>query len=283
MSILIGFLLIIVLSFLVVNSEHTYDISTSKRFSVILNIILLFYIINWWNDIPVLMVFFVIASSSYVSIYSFKTTVLLTAVHCMIMIFLPVLDTFYDLRILDEYAPLAPSFIKIQTILILIFSTGLLLLNIYHYTRIYRLEILLEIKGDPSNEEENTPFQPIEKIEDPKFDLIYNEILNYFDTYKPYQDPDFNLAKLARAVSSNTYYVSVALNQKSKMNFKSFLNTYRIEQVKEELKNSKHKKFTLKHIYTKAGFTHQSTFNRIFKQIEGISPNEFIKQIEIAG
>jgi len=188
------------------------------------------------------------------------------------------MDLFYDLSPLEDHIPPVQAFIKIETILILVFSTGLLLLNIYHYTKIYRLKILLSIQDETACEDEETLFQPIQKLEDPKFDVIYNDILHHFDEEKPYTDPDFNLAKLARSINSNTYYVSVALNQKSKMNFKSFVNVYRINQVKEDLKNNRHKKFTLKHIYTNAGFTHQSTFNRIFKQIEGVSPNEFIKQ-----
>ncbi len=32
-----------------------------------------------------------------------------------------------------------------------------------------------------------------------------------------------------------------------------------------------------KYIYLSAGFRHQSTFNKVFKEIEGITPSEYIK------
>jgi AraC-like DNA-binding protein len=32
------------------------------------------------------------------------------------------------------------------------------------------------------------------------------------------------------------------------------------------------------YIYTEAGFSNQSTFNRVFKQIEGITPSEYFQK-----
>ncbi|WP_353886233.1 helix-turn-helix domain-containing protein [uncultured Chryseobacterium sp.] len=34
------------------------------------------------------------------------------------------------------------------------------------------------------------------------------------------------------------------------------------------------------YIYTEAGFTSQSTFNRVFKQLEGITPSEYMENSE---
>ena len=34
------------------------------------------------------------------------------------------------------------------------------------------------------------------------------------------------------------------------------------------------------YIYTEAGFTSQSTFNRVFKQLEGITPSEYMEKFE---
>lgn len=40
-----------------------------------------------------------------------------------------------------------------------------------------------------------------------------------------------------------------------------------------------HQKFTLEHIYKEAGFSSQSTFNRIFKEQTGITPSEYIENL----
>ncbi|WP_370567614.1 helix-turn-helix domain-containing protein [Dysgonomonas sp. Marseille-P4677] len=33
----------------------------------------------------------------------------------------------------------------------------------------------------------------------------------------------------------------------------------------------------MRYIYSSAGFRHQSTFNKVFKELEGITPSEYIK------
>jgi AraC-like DNA-binding protein len=49
--------------------------------------------------------------------------------------------------------------------------------------------------------------------------------------------------------------------------------------VKDMLNNDVDKKYTLHYIYTSAGFRNQSTFNKVFKLLEGITPSEYITKI----
>lgn len=64
------------------------------------------------------------------------------------------------------------------------------------------------------------------------------------------------------------------------MNFKTLINTYRINYIKEEMKTN-YPRYTLMSIYREAGFKHQSTFNRAFKQIENKTPLEYMKSFGI--
>ncbi|MFP3733141.1 helix-turn-helix domain-containing protein, partial [Bacillus sp. SIMBA_006] len=57
-----------------------------------------------------------------------------------------------------------------------------------------------------------------------------------------------------------------------------YLNTCRIENVKKLIQENDINKITLMYIYTASGFSNQSTFNRVFKQIEGITPSEYINK-----
>lgn len=82
---------------------------------------------------------------------------------------------------------------------------------------------------------------------------------------------------LADALQTNTTYISVALKQQKHKNFSNLINDYRVNQVKAELADNNHKTFTIEHIYTKAGFTQQSTFNRVFKEFTGKTPSEYIE------
>jgi len=84
---------------------------------------------------------------------------------------------------------------------------------------------------------------------------------------------------LSKTLKTNSTYISKALNQVGNKKFNVFVNQYRIQQVIEDLDNKKHKKHTLEHIYTKAGFTQQSTFNRVFKEFIGVTPTEYIDKL----
>jgi len=55
-----------------------------------------------------------------------------------------------------------------------------------------------------------------------------------------------------------------------------YLNEYRINYVKKLISENNLQKVTLMYIYTEAGFSNQATFNRVFKQIEGVTPSEYI-------
>ncbi|MGM5629421.1 helix-turn-helix domain-containing protein [Apibacter raozihei] len=111
---------------------------------------------------------------------------------------------------------------------------------------------------------------------DEKYETLYNNIVDYFNSKEPYCDPDFNIAQVASSLNTNITYISKSIRIKRNMNFVYFVNTYRINKVKDMINKDYHNKYTLKFIYTSAGFKHQSTFNKVFKLIEGITPSQYI-------
>ena len=121
----------------------------------------------------------------------------------------------------------------------------------------------------------------MEKIWKIKFDTLYTAILTYFSEKKPYCNPDFTIEQLAKDLNSNVKYISKAIKIKENVNFNFFLNKYRISMIKEMIANDFHNKYTLRYIYFKSGFRHQSTFNKAFKDIEGMTPSKYIKSKKI--
>jgi len=118
-------------------------------------------------------------------------------------------------------------------------------------------------------------------LENIKFDTLYTAILTYFSEKKPYCNPDFTIEQLAKDLNSNVKYISKAIKIKENVNFNFFLNKYRISMIKEMIANDFHNKYTLRYIYFKSGFRHQSTFNKAFKDIEGMTPSKYIKSKKI--
>lgn len=153
---------------------------------------------------------------------------------------------------------------------------------LYYYKEIKILEVkqhAFVISNTAQTQNEiNTETTSVVKVntEDPLFDL-YKKIIQHFDSEKPYQNPDFNIKKLADIMETNTTYVSRALNTYGAKNFSTLVNEYRVAEVKEGLLQSLHLKFTLEHVYSKAGFKKQPTFNRVFKEQTGYTPSEYIK------
>jgi len=109
-----------------------------------------------------------------------------------------------------------------------------------------------------------------------KFDNLYNEIVKCFEEKKLYRDSELTISKLADTLNTNTNYIHQAIQQNKQMNFNSFVNMYRINMIKAMIADGWDKKYTLQHIYTSAGFKHQTTFNKVFKSIEGMSPSDYI-------
>jgi AraC-like DNA-binding protein len=94
-----------------------------------------------------------------------------------------------------------------------------------------------------------------------------------------YQNPELTLSEVAKKLESNSSVISRAINQGFSMNFNDFINTYRINAVKEMFANNKHKKSTLLGIAYDCGFNSKATFNRAFKKNTGFTPKEFLKTI----
>lgn len=107
---------------------------------------------------------------------------------------------------------------------------------------------------------------------------LFIKIKNHVETEKKFLNPEYSLKLLSSEIQSNISYVSKSINSFSSYNFNDFINQYRIEYFKELLKHDK-QLGSIKNYYTNCGFTQQSTFNRVFKQFEGITPSQFINQI----
>lgn len=90
-----------------------------------------------------------------------------------------------------------------------------------------------------------------------------------------YLQPDLSLSDVAQRLKTNTSVLSAAINQNFGKNFNDFVNYYRVEEVKRQLKNPENSHLSLLGIALECGFNSKSTFNRAFKKFTGKSPKEF--------
>jgi len=209
--------------------------------------------------IPILLATMIFFQKKTVFIISIYILVLI----CSIFIITPFIPQEYIINI-------TPMQLTVVNILSTVLSICLIIFYIYQINKI-------SIIKDLQFSENNTLKNNIDKPEIDKYESLYIDILNYFSKKKPYCDPDFTIIQLAKDLDSNVKYISKVINIKAHVNFTGFMNLYRVNMIKELVATNIHDKYTIRHIYTAAGFKYQSTFNKVFKSIEGITPSEYIK------
>ena len=104
-------------------------------------------------------------------------------------------------------------------------------------------------------------------------------VSDYFELEKPYLDPDLNLITLSRKLKMSRSQLSEVINEGFGKNFNDFVNSYRVEAVKQMLQDGKQKQLSLLGIAYDCGFSSKATFNRVFKKISHTSPTEFLNSL----
>jgi len=95
---------------------------------------------------------------------------------------------------------------------------------------------------------------------------------------KGYSQPSLSLGEVAKKLKVPSKYLSYLINKHYKTNFKSFINTLRVQEIITNVNAGTHKHMTLLGIAMEAGFNSKSSFNTIFKEQTGKSPSNYFKE-----
>lgn len=105
------------------------------------------------------------------------------------------------------------------------------------------------------------------------------KILDYMQNEKPYLNTDFNHKHLASQIGITPNQLSEVLSSNFEVNFYKFINIYRVNEAKKRLEDSKNNLLTVEAIGYDSGFNSKSSFFRIFKEVEGVSPTQFKQKL----
>lgn len=94
---------------------------------------------------------------------------------------------------------------------------------------------------------------------------------------KPYLNGKLSLKDVAQYVDISVNHLSQVINEQLHKSFFDFINTYRVEEVKRLLNESRHEQLTLLAVAYDSGFNSKSSFNSIFKKITGVTPSQYLK------
>ncbi len=102
-----------------------------------------------------------------------------------------------------------------------------------------------------------------------------DQLLKYMEETKPYLDVDLSIHDVSDELDIPRHYLTQVINGLLGKNFYTFINEYRIEEVKKLLADKRHSKYTLTAIAFEAGFNSKSSFNYVFKKATGMTPSQF--------
>lgn len=92
---------------------------------------------------------------------------------------------------------------------------------------------------------------------------------------KLFTNPELNLDDLAKRLNISRNFLSQFINEYLQTNFFDYINGFRVEEMKRLLLDTEKEYMTIYALAVEAGFSAKSTYNRIFKQLTGMTPSEF--------
>ncbi|MDR1645233.1 MAG: helix-turn-helix domain-containing protein [Tannerellaceae bacterium] len=243
-----------------------------------------------WPVVVPLVYYFSIPVSLYV-VYPWKDVVkwstlilLLMVVPCVLsyMVNYPFATAPYR-SFYESISPVAPFHLTVMPDIIIMFLRFFYIgYSLYYIHRIHEIKVqqlvqAVAVAANNGKAKEALRLEDEKEEKGEKYEKIYALIAAYMESRQPYLRPDFTLATMANDLNINTRYLSEVINIKKEMNFNNYVNLYRVNNVKELIRNNP--QYTLQHIYLSSGFNSQSSFNKAFKLIEGITPSEYANKI----
>ena len=108
-------------------------------------------------------------------------------------------------------------------------------------------------------------------------DQTSTALVKSMESERLYLDPLLDLPRLSDATGISAKLISAALNQYLNKGFSQFINEYRVAEFKKRVVQPESGHLTLTGLALACGFSSPATFQRIFKQLTGITPTEYKK------
>ena len=105
-------------------------------------------------------------------------------------------------------------------------------------------------------------------------DRMCEQILQYIQQLL---EIDISMNDVSQEFGISASTVTRRLKEKYNIGFKAYLNDCRIERAKEIMRENPEK--MIKEIAAMVGFNNTVSFNRLFKQHEGISPGQYLENL----
>lgn len=111
-----------------------------------------------------------------------------------------------------------------------------------------------------------------------KVEEYYRVLAGYLRDRKSYCDESLTLQKTAEALDIHANDLSQVVNRKQGCNFRDFINSFRVEEVKRGLTDPQNRHKNILAIAYDSGFNSKSSFNLVFKKHTHMTPSQYLKK-----
>ena len=109
---------------------------------------------------------------------------------------------------------------------------------------------------------------------------LKEQLIHLFEAEKIFKDSSISLDSLSERLGTTRHNASQVINEHFHMNFFELVNTFRIEEAIEMLKNDYHRNLHIIDVAYEVGFNNKVTFNKAFKKETQLTPTQFLKDLE---
>lgn len=108
---------------------------------------------------------------------------------------------------------------------------------------------------------------------------LFEQLTALMQQEKLYRNSELKLSHVAARLNTNTLYVSQLVKQRTQGSFTQYINSWRVEEVKQHIAIDHLQHLTLAALAEESGFSSKATFYRVFKETTGMSPNDYRKEM----
>jgi AraC-like DNA-binding protein len=108
---------------------------------------------------------------------------------------------------------------------------------------------------------------------------VFVDISRYLKKSQAYRQAKYSLRQLAGEMGLSEQMISWSINQGGGLSFSDYVNSLRIEAVKQSFLDTPEQRNILQTAFD-AGFSSKSTFNAVFKRNLGVTPSQYLKNLQ---
>lgn len=162
----------------------------------------------------------------------------------------------------------------------LLFVVLTLLVYWLSYRHMTMADIFSESNIVPLNQLKNHAKYSRSGLKEQEATEVYSRLYSLLQTDKIYLQSNLSIETIASRLGVSRHHLSQVVNERFQKPYFELINEFRLNEVKERLRNPKYRNITIAAIAMDSGFNSVSSFNDLFKKQAGITPSQYREQIK---